>query len=176
MSRSFTQRMLGAARLDPATYEEVEADRTATSQALVVVVLASVATGFGGAGYAGTSGIIVGIIIAIIGWFVWAGLVWFIGTRMLPEPQTRSDVGELLRTTGFSASPGIIRIFGFIPGLGALLYFVAGVWMLFTMVIAVRQALDYKSSWRALGVCLIGWIVQLVVVWVLFNLIGRGPG
>ncbi len=83
---------------------------------------------------------------------------------MLPEPQTRADHGELLRTIGFSSAPGLIRVLGIIPGLADLVFSVAGVWMLVAMVIAVRQALDYKSTWRAIGVCVVGWTIQAVIL------------
>ena len=101
---------------------------------------------------------------ALVGWCIWAGLTYVIGTKLLPEPQTRSDMGELLRTIGFSTAPGILRILGFIPFLGALISFAAGVWMLVAMVIAVRQALDYKSTGRAVGVCLIGFVIYMVAL------------
>lgn len=91
-------------------------------------------------------------------------LTYFIGTRWLPEPQTRADHGGLLRTIGFSSAPGLIRVLGIIPGLRGIVFSVAGIWMLVAMVIAVRQALDYKSTWRAIGVCVIGWVIQGVVL------------
>ena len=94
--------------------------------------------------------------------------------KVLPEPQTHSDPGELLRTIGFSSSPGFIRVLGIIPGLGALVFSLASVWMLVAMVVAVRQALDYKSTWRAVGVCAIGWVIQTVIFVVLFSLFGGG--
>jgi len=100
---------------------------------------------------------------SLIGWFIWAGLTYLIGTKLLPEPETRADFGELLRTIGFSSSPGLIRVLGLVPGLTGIVFFVSGVWMLTAMIIAVRQALDYRSTLRAVGVCVIGWIVQAVV-------------
>jgi hypothetical protein len=36
--------------------------------------------------------------------------------------------------------------------------------MLVTMVIAVRQALDYTGTPRAVGVCVIGWIAQVLIL------------
>ena len=104
---------------------------------------------------------------ALIGWYVWAFLTYFIGTKFLAEPQTRSDHRELLRTIGFSSAPGLIRVLGIIPGLGTLLFLVADIWMLVAMVIAVRQALDYTSTGRAIGVCMIGWVVQILILMVL---------
>ena len=170
---SFKDRILRAAKLDADLYEEVEADKSAMPQAMGVVVLSSVAAGIGaiGTGVAGP-GILMGIIASLAGWYIWAFLTYFIGTKLLPEPQTHADLGELLRTIGFSSSPGLIRILGVIPGLGAMVFLVASIWMLVAMVIAVRQALDYKSTWRAVGVCAVGWVIQTVIIIVLFSLFG----
>ena len=169
---SFTDRMIRAAKLDVTLYEEVEADKEAMGQAMGVVILSSVAAGIGAIGTTGIKGLFFGTIAALLGWFVWAFLTYFIGTRLLPEPQTKADIGELLRTIGFSSSPGVLRVLAIIPMLGAILNFIIGLWMLVAMVIAVRQALDYKSTWRAVGICLIGWIVQMVIFALFFWLVG----
>ncbi|UCG67508.1 MAG: YIP1 family protein [Deltaproteobacteria bacterium] len=165
---SFTNRIIRAAKLDAALYEEVEADKRALGQAMGIVVLSSIAAGLGSIGGAGLGRILVGTITALIGWFIWAYLTYFIGTKFLPEPQTKADPGELLRTIGFSSSPGLIRVLGIIPGLRSIVFLVGAIWMLVAMVIAVRQALDYKSTLRALGVCIIGWIIQAVFFALLF--------
>ena len=173
---SFTNRMIQAAKLDVNLYEEVEADKGAMGQAMGVVILSSVAAGIGTIGAAGIMGLVLGTVVALAGWFIWAFLTYYIGTRLLAEPQTKSDYGELLRTIGFSSSPGLLRVLGIIPMLGSILNFICGIWMLVAMIIAVRQALDYKSTWRAVAVCLIGWIVQVVVLTVYYWLAGSfGP-
>jgi len=173
----FKDRILRAAKLDVHLYEEVETDKSALPQAMGVVVLSSIAAGIGsiGVGATGLGSILIGIIAALAGWYVWAFLTYFIGTKVLPEPQTHADHGELLRTIGFSSSPGLMRILGIIPGLGAVVFSVASIWMLVAMVIAVRVALDYKSTWRAVGVCLIGWVIQAVFLMLLFSLFGAPP-
>ena len=168
----FADRIIRAAKLDVNLYEEVEADRGALGQAMAVVVLSSLAAGVGSPGPGGLSRILIGTVSSLIGWYVWAYLTYFIGTRLLPEPQTRADHGELLRTVGFSSSPGLIRILGIIPGLSAVVSLIASIWMLVAMVIAVRQALDYESTGRAIGVCVIGWIVQIVIFILFFSLAG----
>ncbi len=170
---SFKDRMMGAAKLSVDVYEEVEADKTAMGQAMGVVVLSSLAAGIGSIGRGGFGGgILFGTIAALIGWYVWAYMTYFIGTKFLPEPQTKADHGELLRTIGFSSSPGLIRIFGIIPGLTGIVFMIASVWMLVAMVIAVRQALDYQSTLRAVGVCIIGWIIQTAILMVFVYLLG----
>ncbi|MCH7963723.1 MAG: YIP1 family protein [Bacteroidetes bacterium] len=169
---SFLNRMLRAAKLDVNLYEEVEADTGAMRQAMGVVVLSSIAAGIGSIATGGLDGILMGTIAALIGWYVWAFLTYYIGTKFLPEPQTRADLGELLRTIGFSSSPGLIRVLGIIPGLGGVVFLVASIWMLVAMVIAVRQALDYESTLRAVGVCVIGWIIQTLIFALLFFILG----
>ncbi len=170
---TFGERMVRAAMLHTATYEEVEADRGATLHALGVVVLASVAAGLGLG--ASASGIVVGILVSIFAWYVWALLTYWIGTRLLPEPQTSASQGEMLRVIGFAASPGLIRVLGLVAALRDLVFAVAAVWMLVAGIVAVRQALDYRATWRAVVVVLIGWVVQWVVLALLLALAGRGP-
>ena len=158
--------------LDANLYEEVEADKGAMLQAMGVVVLSSIAAGLGSIERGGLGGILLGTIAALIGWYIWAYLTYFIGTRVLPEPQTKADHGELLRTIGFSSSPGLIRVLGIVPGLTGVVFLIAAIWMLVAMVIAVRQALDYQSTLRAVGVCLIGWFIQSLIILLLFSMLG----
>lgn len=171
---SYVQRLIGAAKLDAATYEEVEADSSAMGQAMATVVLASVASGIGAFQTLGVRGLLFGTLASLVGWFVWAGLTFFVGTKILPEPQTQTDMGELLRTIGFAASPGLLQVFGFLPLIGPLVGLVASVWMLAAMIVAVRQALDYKSTGRAVGVCLIGFVVYIIVVFTVSLVFGMG--
>jgi hypothetical protein len=167
-------RMIRAAKLDVNLYEEVEADKGALGQAMVVVVMSSVAAGIGGLGQGGIGNILLATVMALIGWYVWAYLTYLIGTKLLPEPQTRADHGELLRTIGFSSSPGLIRVLGIIPFLSGIVSFVAAIWMLVAMVIAVRQALDYRSTPRAVGVCVIGWVIYVVLTMIMLAFFGVG--
>jgi hypothetical protein len=173
---SLTERMLGAAKLDVATYEEVESDTTATSQAMLVVVLSNLAAGIGAFREVGVGGLLVTTLVALLGWYVWAFVTYFVGTRFLPGPRTQADVGQLLRPLGFSAAPGVIRVLGIIPGLNAVVSFIATVWMLVAMVIAVRQGLDYEGTGRAVGVCLIGFACYVVVALVLGTILGVTSG
>lgn len=160
---SFSQRFKGALLLDVATYEEVEADRSAISQALAIVVIVSVASGLGLLLGGGVGELVRSMVAALLSWFVWAGMTWFIGTRLLPTPETSSSWGELLRTLGFAASPGVFNVFTRIPILGFVVAYIVDVWMLVAMVVAVRQALDYKSTWRAVAVCITGFVVYVLV-------------
>ncbi len=169
-------RMTRAAKLEVALYEEVEADTGALGQATLVVVLSSIAAGIGAISQAGFGALVWGTVSALVGWYLWAFLTYIIGTKVLPTPETSANYGELLRTIGFSSSPGVIRVVGIIPGLGILSSLVASVWMLIAMVIAVRQALDYTSTWRAIGVCVIGFIVYLVFTAIIVGLLGGAAG
>jgi len=120
-------------------------------------------------------GLVIGTLGALVGWFIWAFMTYFIGTKLLPEPQTHADLGQLLRTIGFSSAPGLIRVLAIIPSFADMVHLIAGIWMLVAMVIAVRQALDYHSTLRAVGVCAIGWVVQAVIVGSVFLMVGGPP-
>lgn len=172
---NLVDRMVRAARLDTSLYEEVETDREALGQAMGVVALSSIAAGIGSVTEAGIGGIVVTTLASLIGWFVWAYLTYLIGTRFLPGARTQADLGELLRTIGFSSSPGVLQVLGVLSVLTEVIFLVAAIWTLIAMVVAVRQALDYDSTARALGVCAIGWIIQFVIVVFLLSLFGPPP-
>jgi hypothetical protein len=156
--------MVGAARLNAATYEEVEADRGATLQALGVVLLSAVAVMIGDF-HDGDLDLLTKFLGGIIGWMIWVFFIWVAGVKLLPEAETRSNIGELVRTTGFAASPGLVRVLGLLPWVGWLVVIVAWLWTLAAMVLAVRRALDYKSTVRAVVVSVIGFGGQLFVVY-----------
>ena len=159
---SFTDRMIGAAKLEAKTYEKVEHDESAIGQAMAVVALSVVASGIGSAGM-GIRGLVGGVFAALVGWFVWAGIIYVVGTQAMPEPQTKADFGQVLRTIGFAASPGVLNVFGIIPVLGMLIRIVVALWQLAATVVAVRQALDYKTTGKAVVVCVLGFIAYLAV-------------
>jgi len=170
--QNYINRMVRAAKLDINLYEEVETDKGSMGQAMGVVVLSSIAAGIGSIGTMGVKGVILGAITALVAWYVWAYMTYFIGVKLLPEPQTKADYGELLRTIGFSSSPGLIRVLAIIPGISGIIFAIASIWMLVAMVIAVRQALDYQSTLRAVGVCMIGWVIQAIILAILFAAFG----
>ena len=171
MNSVFVNRIIRACKLDVSLYEEVEADESATFQAALVVVLSSLAAGVGALSL-GASNFLMAPILSLISWYVWAYLIYLIGAKLFPEVNTKADHGQLLRTIGFSSAPGLIRVFGFTPDLMSLTFIGAGIWMLVAMVIAVRQALDYESTWRAIGVVVIGFLVQAIVLIMLLRIFG----
>ncbi len=162
---AFIRRILGALGLDAATFEEVEADRSATGQAMLVVVLASIGAGIGngGIGASAVPAILYGTVASLLAWATWAALIYYLGTRVLPESETRTDLGEVLRTLGFAAAPGMLRAFEVFGGTRWLVLPVTSVWMLAAMTIGVRQALDYRTTGRALALAALGWAVAVGV-------------
>ena len=171
MNSVFINRIIRACKLDVSLYEEVEADSSATLQAASVVVLSSIAAGIGSISL-GASNFLMAPLLSLISWYIWAYLIYLIGTKLFPEPNTKADHGQLLRTIGFSSAPGLIRIFGFTPELMSITFIGAGIWMLVAMVIAVRQALDYESTWRAIGVVVIGFLVQAIILIMILRIFG----
>lgn len=166
-----TVRMIRAARLDPRLYEEVEQDAAALPQAIIVVVLTSVAAGLACAS-GGFALVAFNALRVLVGWYLWAYLLYLIGTRLFPEPQTHADQSELLRTLGFATAPGVICILGIVPSLSQHAFLVASLWILAATVVAVRHALDYSGTFRAFGVCAIGAGVLLLASRLASQLVG----
>ena len=167
----FFNRVFRAIKIDIDLYEEVESDKSATIQAGMVVVLSSLAAGVG-AIHLGASNLLLAPLLSLLSWYVWAYIIYFVGVKIFPDPETKSDHGELLRTIGFSSAPGIIRVFGFTPTLMTVTFIGSAFWMLACMVVAVKSALDYKSMWKAFGVVVFAWVIQafsLFLILVLFR-------
>jgi hypothetical protein len=156
-------RIIRAIKLDTELYREVKEDPTALGPAMTVVALSSLSAGIGSIGL-GMTGFLAGTMAAFAGWLLWTLAIYLVGAKLLPEAQTKTSLGELLRVTGFASAPGIFRMLAGFPYLSGVVIFGASIWIFITMLIATRQGLDYKSGWRIAGVCMLGWIVQGMVI------------
>ena len=168
---SLVQRMVGAARLDPKTYEEVERDTKATTQAAIVVVLAAIAVGIGSIRENGGQGLIGGIVSGLLGWAVFSQFAYFVGTRFLAGPQTKASWGEVLRTLGFAYTPTLVAVVGFVPVLGPLVAFVGQVWFLIAAVTALRHAFEVSTG-RAVAIGLVAILAQAIMIALIAVLFG----
>ena len=155
----FFNRVFRSIKIDPDVYDEVQKDKNATLSAAFVVVISSLAAGIA-AKQLGASSFIFAPLLSLLSWFVWAYIVYFVGVKLFPDPKTKTSHAALLRAIGFSSAPGIIRVFGFTPELMTVTFIGSALWMLACMVVAVRQTLNFKSLWKALGVVIMSWFVQ----------------
>ena len=177
MIKGLGERMIRAARLDGSLYEEIKTDRQAPAQAAIVVVLSAVAAGVGVFVYGGIGDFFLESMRAMTQWYLSAFFTCVVGTRLLQEPQTKTDCGTAVRMISFACAPGVIRLLGVIhPGLGGYVVGLASVWMLGATVVAVRKALDYTTTTRAVGACVIGWVAQWLFMGILLSLRGPAPG
>jgi len=164
--------MIRAAKLESRLYKEVATDKNATTQALVVVLLSSLAASIGASTHAGLGGLVMGGLVALLAWYIWTFITYIIGVKLFPASQTSAGHPELWRTFGFASAPGVLRVFGAVPGLTGIAFLVAAVWMLLAATMAVRQTLDYTSTVRAAGVCVPGWLVHVFLLFFLLLLLG----
>src|SRR5262249_15316168 len=171
----FLVRVLRAALRRPDAYDELEADTQPSWQAAVVAGPSALALGVGNIHESGARGILWSTLHGVALWYVWALVTWFIGTRWLPTGVTVADPGQLLRTIGFSSAPGILRIAMLARVLAGPVFLLSTVWMLMSMVVAVRQALDYCGTRRAIAVCAIGFPVYAVGLLISVLLLGPWP-
>jgi hypothetical protein len=166
--RAFLNRFFRAAKLDASLYQEMIEDPKMFNQALIVVFIYSMAAAYGTFGRTGSVGINIGMLTTLFGWYVWAISTYYIGARILPEPQTEPDRRALMRVLGFASAPGVLRAVGFIENLGLVILLIATIWMLAAATIGVKQALNYQSTSRALGVSIIGMIISYAFQGILF--------
>ncbi|MCS7255327.1 MAG: YIP1 family protein [Thermomicrobium sp.] len=160
---SVVERAIGAARLDPRAYEDVERDEAATGTALALVVLVAIANGIGNLGNNGVIGLIVGVIFGVIGFVLYAGIAYLVGAKLFATAETRVTWGQLIRTLGFAQAPGILYVLGILPVVGGLIRFVVGVWILVASIIAIRQACDFSTG-RAVLTAVVAWITYFIFV------------
>jgi hypothetical protein len=165
---AWTERMVGAAKLDVNMYEDVEADTAANGQAAGVVALVAVAQAIGAIGE-GTLGLVTGLVSALVGWLIWAGVTYLIGAKLLGGTATW---GELLRTLGFAQAPGVLSVLGIIPVVGGVVRFAVTIWILIAGVIAIRQALDVSTG-KAVLTAVLGWLALALPVFLL-GIMGAG--
>jgi hypothetical protein len=162
-------RMLRASMLDAHVYEEVESDSSAIVQAVLIVVVVAVARGVATLSVTDNIlGIAFGIIAGLLSWAVWAFITYFVGTKLLKAEETESSWGEMARVTGFAQSPGILFLIAVVPVVGTWILPVVSLWQLAAMVVGIRQALDYTSTFRAIGVVLIGFVAVIPLQLILF--------
>jgi hypothetical protein len=166
---TFGDRVVGAMKLDANAFEDVERDSTAIGQAVGVIVLAAVAAGIGNIYWGGLSGIVTGALMSILSFLIWSLIVWLVGTKLMPEPATKADFPETFRVVGFAAAPGLAAVITIIPLLGWLLMFLIWLWQIAAMVVAVRTVLDYSTTGKAIVVVLIGFVVNLIVTFLLIT-------
>ena len=160
---NYFQRLKKAIFLDVAFYEEVEKDKKFTDQAMMTVALVSIVQGLMIAGFAPIA-LLQGILGSLIRFLIWAFFIAFVGTRILPEPETESNTGELIRTLGFAYAPGLLVVLKIIPIISTFVDPVVTILQLAAMTIAVRQALDFNSTVRAVGVCIVAFILMIVAL------------
>jgi hypothetical protein len=159
MIKLFINRIYRSVKIDPEVFDEVQKDKNATLTAGIVVVLSSLAAGIG-ASHLGAVNFYLAPALSLVTWFVWAYIVYFVGVKLFPDFKTKTTHLALLRSIGFSSAPGIIRVLGFNEDLMSVTFIGSSFWMLACMVVAVKQTLNYKSLWKALGVVVIAWLVQ----------------
>jgi hypothetical protein len=159
----FLNRLLRSMKIDPEVFNEVQKDKKATFSAAIVVILSSTAAGVGAASL-GAGNFILAPLFSLISWFVWAYIVYFVGVKLFPDLKTKTTQFALLRAIGFSSAPGIIRIFGFNESLMTVTFIGSAFWMLACMIVAVKETLNYKSLWKALGVVIISWFMQAFIL------------
>jgi len=171
-------RVVKAAMLDKEFYQKAEADTSLTQEALMVVILVSVAGAVGSfiggliGGNIGTAflGLIVSVVMGVATYYIWAYVTYFVGTQLF---NATADAGELLRVLGYASGPRVLSILSFIPCVGGLAGLAGGIWSLVAGFIGVKEALDLDTT-KTLITVVIGWVIVTVISLVIGAVMGVG--
>lgn len=177
--RVFLNRFVRAARLDVELYKEVVAEPLTLNQAWIVVLIYCMSASWGGFGGVGAVGTNIGMIATLISWYIWAFFTYFAATRLFHESRSeieRVDRKTVIRAMGFASAPGVTRLLGVIPGLGFVALVGSTIWMIVASTIAVKQALNFQSTYRAAGAVIMAWIISAFVQVMLFVVLFQAFG
>ncbi len=162
--------IIGVFKLDANTFEEIEHDQDATTQAALIVSVVAligaigngISASLGGEGFFGA--FFSGLIGTLVGWVVWSLITYFVGTSMFDGV---ADVGEMLRVIGFAYVP---QVLGIIPCIGTI---VGALWTLAAGFVAVRQGLDFDNT-KAFFTIAIGFVAYMIVIFLVGLALGGG--
>lgn len=163
-------RVIGVFKLDADTFEQIENDQSATTQAALVVLIVALLGAIGGliGAMVGSGNIVMAFIGPILntflGWFLWSAVVYFVGTSFFGG---KADLSEMLRVVGFAYAPGVLSI---IPCIGWILGLL---WTLAAMVVAIRQGLDVDTG-KAVITGAIAFVCVLILNFVINMIFGVG--
>jgi hypothetical protein len=156
-------RIIGVFKLSAATFEEIENNASLTLPAAIIVVLVSLVSGLGNGLFNGfihktfLGGFLGSMISVLLGWLLWSGVTWFVGTRLF---KGSADLGQMLRVIGFAYLPMLLSI---IPCLGG---FIGIIWTIAAGFIAIRQGLDIDDM-KAFFTVVVGAFFYLILTAVL---------
>jgi len=167
-----------AALLDKDFYKEAEADTRLTQEALLVVIIVSIAAGsgyfvgnlVGGKIGAAILALIISVIVSIANYYIWAYATHFIGTNMF---KGEAEPGELLRVLGYASGPRILGFLFFIPCLGGILNLGGSIWALVAVFFGVQEALDLDTTETLVSVVL-GWLATFIINAIFNSVLGYG--
>jgi hypothetical protein len=161
-------RIIGVFKLDADTFEQIEHDQSATTQAAMVVLAVALLSAIGGLiGSVINDGnlfmsFISPIISTFVGWLIWSGVIYFVGTSFFGGT---ADIGEMLRVVGFAYAPMVL---GLIPCVG---WIIGLLWTLAALVVATRQGLDVDTG-KAVIVGVIGFVLVLILNLIVGSVLG----
>jgi len=159
------QRLTRMIKFDNTVYREIADDENATTEAAVIVGVASLLSAVGMAvRLRRVDTFFIQFIVGIaIGWLLWSYLAMFIGTRLF---EGKADFWQMARTIGYAYAPTAVGILGLFSCLGSLVTLAASLLALALGFFAVRETLGLSTE-KAVITVIIGWIVMAVVSFVL---------
>lgn len=157
------RRILAAAFLQRAVYDEVADDRYATGQAAAVICLAAIAQRSVLISYLtqaiGAWALLVAMIFGLLRWLIFTTVAYSIGRLVVGR---ECSYRRLLRCLGFAGAPGILNALAFLVGHDVLIRLLVALWLIAATVVGVRSALRIGLG-RAIAVGSLAFLVDFLL-------------
>ena len=96
---------------------------------------------------------------AILTWFVWATFIYVVGVKLFSDKESKVTFKKILVAVGYAHAPGLIRFFAITPEFVIPIIFLTQFWIFASLIIATKQVLNLKSSFKAFGIVFLSFLI-----------------
>ena len=163
MFEDFTKIIFRSIKLDKGLYKD---PNTFGELSLYYAGLIMVLDGVAGAIALSTlykTNIIFSGVTALLSWLVWGVLIYVIGIKLFPDQSTNTNFRKIMITVGLAHAPGLFRFLVFVPSLVVPIVFLTQFWIFASLIIGIRETLNFKSNFKSAGVIIIAFLIISIV-------------
>ena len=96
---------------------------------------------------------------AILTWLVWAIFIYVVGVKLFSDKESKVTFKKILVAVGYAHSPGLLRFFAVTPEFVIPIIFLTQFWIFASLIIATKQVLNLKSSFKAFGIVFLSFLI-----------------
>ncbi|MDP6822412.1 MAG: hypothetical protein QF554_03890 [Dehalococcoidia bacterium] len=159
-------RVVNAALLNRRTFRGIQEDPTGTAQVYILVGAAAIAAGIGTLG--DLSLVVQNVLLTVAGWLIYAHVAWFMRSYIFDTIHAEASRPNMLRVVGIAYGPGLLRAFGFFPGVGEFVFVAATIWIVVGIAVGLRSTLAFENYGPVAGIIAIGVLLNFTLSSIVF--------